>query len=79
VATLNDTIATVAAQPASSSNDGQSASAHPLAALNATANRLAQVAAVKKRRRGISFTKLVTPGALPDNGRAGAFDSPSYY
>jgi hypothetical protein len=70
VADLTTTIETEAALPASSSADGQSASARPIGDLIKAQQFIDAKAVLKKRRRGLLFTKLVTPGAASDCGRA---------
>ena len=61
---LTDTIATEAVSPSSSSADGQSASARPIGDLIKAQQFLDAKAALKKRRRGITYTQLTTPGAI---------------
>lgn len=67
---LSDDIAQQAAEPASVSADGQTTTARPLADVIAGQQYLDARAAVRKRRRGVLFTKLVPPGAIDDGGRA---------
>lgn len=71
MADLSDDIATQAVGPSSASVDGRSATARPVADLIAAQQFLDAKAAVAKRRRGVTLTKLVAPGALDDCGRAG--------
>jgi hypothetical protein len=71
VADLSSIIETEAALPASSTDDGQSATARSLADLIATDKYLAQKRANASRRKGIVFNVLTTPGALDDGGRGG--------
>lgn len=68
MADLSDTITTAASDPASVTSDGQSATTRPIADLILADQYLAAKDAVRKRRRGITFTKVVTPGALDDCG-----------
>lgn len=68
---LSDTIEAAAALPASASVDGQSVTHRSVADLVAIDQYLAAKEAVRKRRRGVAFTKLIAPGALSDCGRAG--------
>ncbi len=70
MADLSDQIEQAAADPASVSVDGQSVSARPIPEQIAADQYLAGKAAARKRRRGLSFTQLTTPGAMPDGGRA---------
>ena len=78
MADLSGDIATQAVEPATSSADGQSATARAIGEVIQADQYLAARARVGKRRRGITFSKLVAPGALPDCGRAGSFDSPGW-
>lgn len=71
MADLTSDIATQAVEPASAAADGQSASARPIADVITAQQFLDAKAAVKKRRRGVLFTKLVPPGALDDCGKSG--------
>lgn len=76
---LAETIAEQAAEPVSSSTDGQSATGRPIADLIAADQHLAakRVAAARRPLRGVAITQLITPGALDDNGRGnGTFSSP---
>jgi antitoxin (DNA-binding transcriptional repressor) of toxin-antitoxin stability system len=78
VADLSNDIAQQAVEPIAAAVDGQSATGRPVADLIAADQYLAGKAAARRRRRGIRFTKLTTPGGLPDNGRTGtgSFDTP---
>jgi hypothetical protein len=76
VADLSDQIQQAAADPASVSSDGQSVSTRPVDQLVTADQYLAAKVEVKKRRRGVTFSKLVPPGALPDCGKAATFDRP---
>ncbi len=67
---LSDAIATEAVAPSSSSADGQSASGRPIGDIIKAQQFLDAKAAMKKRRRGVLFTKLTTPGAVSDCGGA---------
>lgn len=69
-ADLSQTIADEAAAPLSSSSDGQASTGRPIADLIAADRYLAAKAAAGQRRRGLSFSKLIPPGTLPDNGGA---------
>jgi hypothetical protein len=78
VADANDLatdIAQQAVEPASTTSDGQSATGRPVADLIAADQYLAQKAARAKRRRGIYFSQLVTPGA-GGGGCGEPFDRP---
>ncbi len=66
---LSDTIENEAQLPASSSDDGQSATGRSIDELIKADQYLAAKAARASRRRGILFTQLTTPGALDDCGR----------
>lgn len=81
MADLLDTIATEATLPQSSTADGQSATARSLIEMLQVAQSVDANAAMKKRRRGVLFTKLTPPGALSDCGRSGVgpFESPGLY
>lgn len=77
LADLSADIAAQAVEPITSAGDGQSATGRAIGELIAADQYGAAKAAVRKRRRGLSFSRLVAPGALPDCGRAGAsFDHP---
>lgn len=78
---LTSDIATQALEPSSVSADGQSASARPVADLVTAQQFLDARSAMRKRRRGVTFTKLVPPGAACDEGRTGvgAFNTPGGY
>jgi hypothetical protein len=65
---LTDVIAEEAASPSSSASDGQSATGRPLADLIAADRYLAAKAAAQSRRKGLTFSKLIPPGTLPDGG-----------
>lgn len=71
MADLSNDIAQQAVEPISSTADGQSATARSTADMVTADQYLAQKKAAKKRRRGISFTKLVPPGPADDCGRTG--------
>lgn len=82
MADLTGDLTTQAVEPASSSSDGQSATARPVADIIAAQQFLDAKSALTKRRRGIAFSKLVPPGTLPDEGRTGnlgSFNSPGGY
>jgi len=64
----SDLIDSEIATPAASSADGQSATARPIADTITGINAREMRDAIKKRRRGISFTRLTTPGAADDQG-----------
>ena len=68
MADLADTITDQAGKPASFSEEGRSESARSLDDLIKADIYLAGKAARSKRRRGISFTKMIAPGALSDQG-----------
>lgn len=68
MADLTTDISTQAVEPASSSADGQSASARPIADLITAQQYLDIRAANRKRRRGIGFARLTAPGAADDQG-----------
>lgn len=63
---LADTIASEAQSVASSSADGQSATARSLGELIEADKYLAAKAARSSKRRGLLFTKLVPPPAIGD-------------
>lgn len=67
---LTATIAEEAAAPVSSTADGQTATARPLADMITADRYLAAKAAIAKRRRGVTFGKLIPPGPLADGGGA---------
>jgi hypothetical protein len=67
---LTETIATEAASPQSSAADGQVATGRPIGDLIKAQQFLDARAAMRKRRRGITYTQLTTPGALDDGGQA---------
>lgn len=71
MADLSNDIAQQAVEPISSAADGQSSTGRSTADMIAADQYLAQKAAAKKRRRGVSFTKLVPPGPADDCGRTG--------
>ena len=68
---LTPNITQGASDPASFTTDGQSATAKPIDQLIA-ADAYAGSGAIasRKRRRGLFFTKMLAPGAFPDNGGA---------
>lgn len=68
MADLSNDIAQQAVEPLTSAADGQSATGRPVADLATAENHVNALSALRKRRRGVSFTKLVPPGALPDCG-----------
>jgi hypothetical protein len=69
LADLSDTIETLAeGKIASSTIDGNSATAQPIAGLIQADQYLAAKTAASKRRRGIRFSKIINPGALSDAG-----------
>lgn len=63
---LSATISQAAADPQSSTSDGQSTSARPIADLVAADRYLAQKSALTKRGRGLAFRKFLVAGALSD-------------
>ena len=63
------TIETVAGEPISATSDGLTAVNQPIAALIAADQYLTTKTAVRKRRRGLIYAKLLPSGALSDNGR----------
>jgi hypothetical protein len=65
---LSTSIETAAGVPTSFSEEGRSVSQRPLTELIAADQYLSGVTARNKRRRGVSFTKLIAPGALADDG-----------
>ena len=65
---LTTAIQQAAGDPSAVTSDGISVTARPVADLIAADQYLAGKVAAKQRRRGITFTKLVTPGAVSDNG-----------
>lgn len=67
---LSETIAAEAAAPVSSTADGQSATARPLADLITADRYLAAKAAMASRRKGVQFGKLIPPGPICDDGTA---------
>ncbi len=69
MADLTNDIAQQAVEPASVTADGQSTTGRPVNELLAAQNALDARAAAKKRRRGLLFTQLTTPGAVDDCGR----------
>lgn len=71
MADLSNDIATQAVEPISSTADGQSSTGRSTADIITADQYLAAKTAMRKRRRGVAFTKLTTPGALDDCGRAG--------
>lgn len=71
MADLTEQITQAASDPAAASGDGQSATARPLGELIDADRYLGNKAAAARRRRGLRYSKLTTPGALPDCGRAG--------
>lgn len=73
---LSGDIAQQAAEPVTVSADGQTTTARPVADVIAAQQYLDARAAVRKRRRGVLFTKLVAPGALDDGGRAAGAVAP---
>lgn len=65
---ITSDIATQAVEPSSSSADGQSASARPIADLITAQQMLDNRIALRKRRRGIGLTRFTAPGACDDMG-----------
>jgi hypothetical protein len=59
---LEETIRTAAAEPASASADGQSATAQPLRDLIDADKYLATKAAARAQKPGIRFAKFIPPG-----------------
>lgn len=80
---LTTAIEQAAADPASVTSDGISVTARSIADLIAADLYLAGKAARSKRRRGLTFTKLITPGPVSDNGMSlggpPSFSSPGGY
>ena len=67
---LTTSIQQAATDPAAVTSDGISVTARSVAELIAADQYLAAKANAGKRRRGITFTKLITPGALSDGGQS---------
>lgn len=65
---LTTAIQQAASDPAAVTSDGISVTARSVADLIAADVYLAGKAARSKRRRGMTFTKLVTPGTVSDCG-----------
>lgn len=63
------------ADPASITTDGQSVSTKPIGDLIAGIQFQAAAAAVKKRRRGAYFSKIINPGAFDGRCGGGGFGS----
>jgi len=68
-----------AGKPAEAANDGQSMAQHPIPSQIAADRYAAAAAGVKKRNRGVMYSKLIPAGAMPDSqgtgqGGAGGFD-----
>jgi len=63
---LTQTIATAAATPAAAASDGQSATSRPIADLIAADQYLAGRVAAGNRQRGLSFSKIIKAGTMPD-------------
>ena len=79
---LTSDIATQAVEPMSSTVDGNSSASRSMADIIAGQQFLDAKVTQRKRRRGVVFTKLVTPGALTDEGRTGdlgGFNLPGVY
>jgi hypothetical protein len=68
---LSADIASQAIEPASASADGQIASARPVADLILADQYLAGKVALKRKARGIQFSKLIPPAAYSDQGGTG--------
>lgn len=71
MADLSDDIAQQAVEPITSAADGQSSTGRSVGEMIQADQYLGSKAAAKKRRRGVVFTKLEAPGALPDCGGLG--------
>lgn len=69
-AEMIDDVATQALEPVSSSTADQSATSRSVPDMLQAVQAIEMRTAVRKRRRGIAFTKLIPAGALPDSGRA---------
>lgn len=67
---LVDAIATQATEPISSATGGQSATGRTTADTIQAVQHLEMRTAVRKRRRGLTFTKLIPAGPEPDGGRS---------
>ena len=65
---LTADIAQQAVEPAAVTADGQSTTARPLGDAIKAQQFLDQRAAAKKRRRGVVYTQLTTPGAIDLQG-----------
>lgn len=79
MADITGDIETQAVEPISVSADGQSASRAPTADLIKAQQFLDSKAAVRKRRRGLLFTKLTPPGPASDSGRSASdYTIPGY-
>ena len=76
MADLSDLISTEAASPASAASDGQSASARSIGDIIRADQYVANKAAMRKRRRGITFTRLTSPGPIDDQG--GTYSPPPF-
>ncbi len=80
---LTTTIEDQIQNPASFSEEGRAESSRSIDDLIKADTYLAGKAARSKRRRGISFTKMITPGALSDDGGScgsgGSFSQPGSY
>jgi len=74
---LSTDIATQAVEPVTSSGDGQSATARPIADMMLADQYLAAKAAMKNRRRGIQFAQMTNPGCPSDGG--GVYPSGGIY
>ncbi len=74
---LTGDIAQQAVEPVASTADGQSNTGRAVGELIKAQQFLDAKAALANRRRGLTYTRLVTPGALDDCGRAvgGNFDN----
>lgn len=65
---LTDDLVSQLSDPASSTADGQSATARPVGEVIKGITFGAAEKALAKRRRGMTFGKIIAPGPLCDNG-----------
>lgn len=73
MADLATTIEAAANRPLSASVDGLNVNSRPITDLIAAQNYLDARAAVRKRRRGVVYSRLITPGTVDDCGVTGSF------
>lgn len=66
MATEAETITQAITDPASASSDGQSVTSRGASDLLMLLDRAATLTSITRRRRGIRYTQMINPGALPD-------------